>query len=90
MKKMKTLIGLIAVSFIVLSCTSQKTIKNKNDLSELKLIGKIKTFTESRFKAVDISGEIQNGNMQSKEIMLFNDKGNKIQRKFFQSRWQYR
>ena len=51
----------------------------KNDLTELKLKGKVKTFTQTDYDAVEKFGEIQKGEIDGKSIILFNDNGNKIE-----------
>jgi hypothetical protein len=54
-------------------------MKMKNDLTKLKLIGKVKSLTEIYFKAVDKFGEIQKGYIMYTYNFFFNDKGNEIE-----------
>jgi hypothetical protein len=84
MKTIKILIALI--SFIAFSYAGEQTINNdnkiKNDLTELKLKGKVKTLTETGFWAIDKFGEIQNGDIIEKNTLIFNEKGIIIEKKW--------
>lgn len=59
--------------------------KIKNDLSEIGLIGKVKTLTETSFYAVDKFGKIQKKDIRFKIILLFNKIGNKIEENWYWS-----
>lgn len=76
MKKIIVFAGLIATGSIMFTCTGQnvnsKGSKIKNDLSELKLKGMVKSLTETNFNDVDELGEIQKTDFESKVITLFN------------------
>jgi hypothetical protein len=83
MKTTKVFIGLFTVIFILFSCTGHKVKtnnhENKNSLSKMGLVGKVKTLTETKYKAVDAAGEIRKGDTISKYITLFNEKGNTVE-----------
>jgi hypothetical protein len=51
--------------------------KIKTDLTVLNLIGKVKSTTETEFKAVDKFGEVQKSDLISKTITLFDEDGNR-------------
>lgn len=86
MKTIKVLIELFSISFFLLFCTGivgqNNIVKTKNDLTELKLKGKIKSLSETTFKAIDKFGIIQKGDMifPYKSFTLFNVKGNEIEK----------
>ena len=56
-----------------------KRKKMKNDLKELNLKGKVKKIIESKYKALDTYGYIKKGDIESRNFILFNSKGNKIE-----------
>lgn len=101
MKKIILLTALITASFILFSCSGQNNNKIKNDLTELKLKGKVKTLKETKYIAVDKFGEIQKGDMVDevpKYICSFNEIGKKTEESQYNSdgsllisgRWIYK
>jgi hypothetical protein len=50
-----------------------------NDLAKLKLTGKVKSLREIKFKAEEKFGEIQSEDIVGKNVLVFNEKGNKIE-----------
>jgi hypothetical protein len=89
MRTIKLLVGLLTISFIVSSCIHHSAQNNdtkiETDLIKLNLRGKVKTLKETTFKAIDISGIYQKGDIISKNIISFNDKGYKIEEKHYNS-----
>lgn len=65
---------------------TNNSMKINNDLSMLDLKGEVKCLTETTYNVVDKIGEIQSQDVQSKITTLFNEKGNKIERKYY---WAY-
>jgi hypothetical protein len=55
------------------------------DVVRMKLTGKIKTLTETKYKAIDSFGEIQTGDIEGKNIIVFNEKGIKIEESQYDS-----
>ena len=80
----KLLSTLLLIGMLVFVSFSPSAI-NKKDPTDLNLKGKVKTLTETMFKAVDKFGEIQKGEIQGKDIILFNDKGNRIEYNYYNS-----
>ena len=78
------LLLLISSGCFMFSCT-EKSEKAKNDLSEMKLRGKVKTLTEITHDGVNRSGEFQKGERQSTRIRLFNEDGYLIEDAYFDS-----
>src|SRR4051794_38562699 len=72
MKKLTTNILLIIVT-LLLSCS-----KLNNDLTKQKLNGKVKSITESEYSVVEKFGDIQKGDLKSKNVYKYDDKGNLI------------
>lgn len=65
-------IFLLVIPFL-LSCNNRNI---KNDLSNLKLYGKVKKITENVYKAVEKFGEIQKGDKDKTIMTIFNKDGN--------------
>jgi len=55
------------------------------DMAKMKLIGKVNTLTEMKYKAIDSFGKIQTGDIEGKNIIVFNEKGIKIEESQYDS-----
>ncbi|CAN0252979.1 unnamed protein product, partial [Chrysoparadoxa australica] len=74
MKNKKVIVSLI-ISLLVISCTNETQI---NDLSKLKLKGKVKSFTKISYTAYNIIGEITKHDYHEMSYK-FNEHGNKTE-----------
>jgi len=73
---MKKAITVLCIGILFLLSCSCHNVKNiKNDLSEKKLKGKVKSITEARYDVTEESGEIQKERLLFKEISQYNKKG---------------
>lgn len=59
--------------------------KLNTDAAKMKLTGKVKTLTETKYKAVDSFGELQTGDIERKNIIVFDEKGIKIEESQYDS-----
>lgn len=84
----KTALGILAAIIIVLSIVVIKMLpheslgKEKNDLSELNLKGRVKSLSETRTFEIDPWG-IENKNIFQMGFYIYNKKGNKIEERKF-------
>ncbi len=83
----KSSIFLLIVSLnLLLSCSNEKPeSKVKNDLDKVGLKGKIKTLNETEYQASDKFGDIQKGNIQYKFITIYNESGNTLEWRMYDS-----
>jgi hypothetical protein len=72
---MKPLSIFIVSIFLICGCSSNEKHK-KNDWSELKLNGRVKSLKEITYKAVDRFGEIKGTDITAENYTIFDDKGN--------------
>ena len=94
------LLYILSLTIILFSsCSTDDGVKN--DLNEMNLNGKVKSIREYSYEAVEKFGEISKGNRISEisgsdEYILFNDKGNNIERNIYNSdgnldkKWTYK
>jgi len=59
--------------------------KLNTDMAKMKLVGKVKILTEIKYKALDNFGEIQTGDIEGKNVVVFDEKGTKIEESQFDS-----
>lgn len=83
MKKITLIITIFLVGIILYSCHTEKPKASdeltNSDLTRLNLKGNVKSLTDSRFEASGKQGEIQKGIRISKEVLNFDEKGNKTE-----------
>lgn len=80
MNTLKLFIGLLTISLFSSTCLGQNVNTReitKNDRTKLKLIGKVKTLTETNFGAGEKSG-VSPREVQDKHVSFFNKKGRPI------------
>ena len=76
---MKKIIFILVVSITFVSWTEAK--EHDNNWTELNLKGKVKSMYESKYSAIEKTGEMQKGERKDSTIYIFDDKGNKIEKK---------
>ena len=78
------LLIVIAGGFFIISCSTESK-KPKNSLESIDLKGKIKSLVETNYYAETKDGEIQKTKVLSVIKCLFNERGNFIEREYFDS-----
>ncbi|MCD8408896.1 hypothetical protein [Tenacibaculum finnmarkense] len=78
MKKLSLLIIVLLTAF---SCNNQK--KEKTDLTKENLKGKVKSYTEISYKAIERFGTIEKGERLKSIQIKYNNKGNKIETSYY-------
>lgn len=78
------LLIVIASGFFIISCSTESK-KPKNSIENLDLKGKVKSLVETNYYTEIKDGKIQKTKVLSVIICLFNEKGNFIERKYFDS-----
>ena len=77
---MKKVLTIVLAMFCLASCEKST---QKNDLAELKLNGKVKSIREIPYEAVEKFGEVVKGDVLTNEQIIFNEKGNQIEKNLF-------